>query len=195
MRVLAIAVAACCVSGTGVAAGQASMEPPAATAAAGDRRPRFSLQIAAGPTLIDSGRTLSAAAGYSPTSWLELLLNAERIHLPLSMTQYARGYSVSRGGTRTFLSAEARFSPLPKARVSPFALVGGGGGISRPNVTAEFPDRVSSDLRIVYVGGGISVPLGRGFSVSGDARAMVAVEGYDSVAGVWPVRVGVAWRF
>jgi hypothetical protein len=37
--------------------------------------------------------------------------------------------------------------------------------------------------------------VGRGISLTGDARAMVAVEGYDSVAGVWPVRVGVSWQF
>lgn len=145
--------------------------------------------------MIDSGHTLSAAVGYSPVSWLELLLNAERIHVPSARTQYPGGYSLSRGGTRTFISGEARFSPLPQARVSPFAMAGAGGGISRPNVTTDFPDRVSNGLRVVYVGGGVVVPLGRDISLVGDARAMVAVEGYDSVAGVWPVRVGVAWRF
>lgn len=95
----------------------------------------------------------------------------------------------------TFISGEVRFSPMAKARVSPFAMAGAGGGISRPNVSAEFPNRVNNDLRVVYVGGGVSVPLGRGVSLTGDARAMLAVEGNDSVAAVWPVRVGVAWRF
>lgn len=192
---LAAAVAVFCVFGPGWAAGQTSPGSPAPTDAAGARRQRFSLQVAAGPTVIDSGHTLSAGVGYSPVSWLELLVNAERIHVPLEMTRYPDGYSISRGGTRTFISGEARFSPLPTARVSPFAIAGAGGGISRPNVTAGFPDRVSNDLRVVYVGGGVSVPLGRGVSLIGDARAMVAVEGYDSVAAVWPFRVGVAWRF
>jgi len=195
MRVLAAAVAAFCAFGPAVAAGQTSPGAPAPADANGARRQRFSLQVAAGPTVIDSGHTLSAALGYSPTSWLELLLNAERVHVPLEMTRYPDGYSISRGGTMTFVSGEARFSPMSKARVSPFAMAGAGGGISRPNVTAEFPDRVSNDLRVVYVGGGVSVPLGRGVSLTGDARAMVAVEGYDSVMGVWPVRLGVAWRF
>src|SRR5690606_1176097 len=95
------------------------------------RRQRFSVQAAAGPTLIDSGHTLSAAVGYSPTSWLELLLNAERAHVPLETTQHSGGYSITRGGTRSYISVEARFSPLPEARVSPFAMTGVGGGISR----------------------------------------------------------------
>ena len=32
-------------------------------------------------------------------------------------------------------------------------------------------------------------------SESGDARAMLALEGNDGLLGVWPVRAGVAWRF
>lgn len=195
MRVLAAVVVAFCVFTPAAGAGQTNPDAPAPADANGARRQRVSLQVAAGPTVIDRGHTLSAAVGYSPVPWLDLLLNAERIHVPLEMTRYPDGYSISRGGTRTFISGEARFSPLPKARVSPFAMAGAGGGISRPNVGAGFPDRVSNDLRVVYVGGGVSVPLGRGVSLTGDARAMIAVEGYDSVAGVWPFRVGVAWRF
>jgi hypothetical protein len=194
-QLLAGAVAALLVLGPGGAAGQTSAGGSSPDAATEPRRHRFSLEAAAGPTVIDGGHTLSAAAGYLPTSWLELLVNAERIHVPLATKQYRDGYSVSRGGTRTFISGEARFSPMPQARVSPFASAGAGIGSSRPNVTDAFPDRVANDLRVMYVGGGLRVPLGRTISLSADARAMIAVEGYDSVAGVWPVRVGVAWRF
>ena len=51
------------------------------------------------------------------------------------------------------------------------------------------------DLRVLYVGGGVRVPLRFGFSLSGDARCMLGLEGYDGVLALWPVRVGVAWRF
>ena len=195
MRMVAAAVTALCVCGPGWVGAQTSTDPDEVSGTAEGRRQRFSVQASAGPTIIDSGHTLSAAVGYSPTSWLELLLNAERTHVPLYTTQHSGGYSITRGGTRSYISAEARFSPLPEARVSPFAMTGVGGGISRPNVTDAFPDRVTNDLRVVYVGGGVRIPVGHGISLTGDARAMVAVEGYDSVAGVWPVRVGVSWQF
>jgi hypothetical protein len=124
-----------------------------------------------------------------------LHVNVERIHAPLQSTRYPNGYSFTRGGTMTFASGELRVSPLPKARVSPFAMAGVGGGISRPNVNAEFPEAVRNELRVVYLGGGARIPLRRGFSLLGDARAMLALEGYDSVLGIWSVRGGVAWRF
>ena len=195
MRMVAAAATALCVCGPGLVGAQTGTDPDATSGTEGGPRQRFIVQAAAGPTIIDSGHTLSVAVGYSPTSWLELLLNAERMHAPLETTQHPGGYSITRGGTRSFVSVEARFSPLPEARVSPFAMTGVGGGISRPNVTVAFPDRITNDLRVVYVGGGVRIPVGHGISVTGDARAMVAVEGYDSVAGVWPVRVGVAWQF
>jgi hypothetical protein len=84
---------------------------------------------------------------------------------------------------------------LPSARVSPFAMLGIGAGVSRPTVNADFPDVVKNDLRVVYLGGGVRVALRGGFSILADARAMLAADGYDSVAGIWPVRAGVAWRF
>jgi hypothetical protein len=83
----------------------------------------------------------------------------------------------------------------PPDRVSPFAIAGAGGGVSRPNVNEQFPDRIRNDLRVVYFGGGVRVPLRRGFGIFGDARAMLALEGNDGILAVWPVRAGVAWRF
>jgi len=145
--------------------------------------------------LIGEGNVLSAAFGYSPASRLELLLNIERIHVPFELKRFPDGYSATRGGTMTFVSGELRVALLPAARVSPFAMAGVGGGVSRPNVNTEFPDRVRNNLRVLYFGGGVRVPLRRGFSLLGDARVMVALEGYDGVLGLWPVRAGVAWRF
>ena len=39
----------------------------------------------------------------------------------------------------------------------------------------------------------VCIPLRLGFSLLGDARAMLALEGYDSAVGIWSVRGGVAW--
>ena len=200
MRGMAVAVSLLFVLAPSVVTGQTSIAPSdagGAGSAGSEGRERLSLQVAAGPLLTLSGgaNVLSAAFGYSPVSRLELLLNMERSHVPFQLTRFTDGYSVSRGGTLTFVSGELRFALLPANRVSPFALVGAGGGVSRPTVNAYFPDRVRNDLRVLYVGGGVRVPLGRGFSLSGDARCMLGLEGYDGVLALWPVRVGVAWRF
>ena len=195
MRMMAAAIAVLCVLVPRAATGQTSTDAPASPDAENERRHHVSVELAGGATLIGGGNVQSAAFGYSPWSRLELLLNIERNHLPFKVARLTDGYSVSRGGTLTFVSGELRLALRPADRVSPFALAGAGGGVSRPNVNASFPDPVRNDLRVMYLGGGVRVPLGRGFSVSGDARCMLALEGYDGVLGIWPVRASVAWRF
>ena len=174
---------------------QTSTGAPAPPDAESERRQHLSVQLAGGLTLIGGGNVLSTAFGYSPASRLELLLNVERNHLPFQLKRFTDGFSATRGGTMTFVSGELRLALLPADRMSPFAMAGAGGGVSRPNVNAEFPDRVRNELRVLYFGGGVRVPLRRGFSLLGDARAILALEGNDGVLAVWPVRVGVAWRF
>ena len=93
------------------------------------------------------------------------------------------------------MSAEVRASVLPPHRVSPYGFAGIGGGISRPTVNDTFPTPVENDLRIVYFGGGLRVPITKGLSVFGDARATLALEGGDGLLGIWPVRAGLTWRF
>lgn len=160
-----------------------------------DERDRWSAQVAAGLTLVNSGSTLSAAFGYSPASRLELLINVERVHLSFQSENVQGVSSVFRGGTMTFVSGEVRFALLPPGgRLSAFATTGGGGGVSHPNVNATFPDRVRNHLAVVYFGGGVRVPLPRGLSLVGDARVLVALEGVDALA-IWPLRAGLAWSF
>jgi hypothetical protein len=193
MRAMAAAGSLLFVLMPNVVTGQTSIAAAAPSDTGREGRERLSLQVAAGPTLtlVGGGNVLSAAFGYSPASRLELLVNVERNHVPFQM--YG---SATRGGTMTFVSGELRVALLPAAdRVSPFAMAGGGGGVSRPNVNATFPDRVRNDLRVLYIGGGVRVPLRRGFSLVGDARCMLGLEGYDGILAVWPVRAGVAWRF
>lgn len=156
---------------------------------------RFSLEVGAGPLLQSGGHHLSAAFGFSPLSRVDLVVSVERDRLPFQRETFSDGFSVTRGGTLTAVSGEVRASVFPPHRASPYGLAGIGGGVSRPTVNAAFPDPVENDLRIVYFGGGVRVPIRNGLSVFGDARAMLALEGGDGIMGVWPVRAGIAWRF
>ena len=156
---------------------------------------RFTLEVGAGPLLKSGGHTLSAAFGFSPISRLDLVVSVERDHLPFQRDTFSDGYSVTRGGTMTAVSGEVRASILPPHRLSPYGFVGIGGGRSKPTVNDLFPTPVENDLRIVYFGGGVRVPIRGGLSVFGDARAMLALEGNDGIMGVWPVRAGIGWRF
>ena len=156
---------------------------------------RFSLQVAAGPLLKSGGHTLSAALGFSPISRLDFVVNVERDHLPFRRETFSDGYSLTRGGTLTAVSGEVRASVLPPHRVSPYGFAGIGGGVSRPTVNDTFPTPVENDLRIVYFGGGVRVPISGGLSVFGDARVTLALEGGDGLLGIWPVRAGLGWRF
>src|SRR5918995_1067793 len=138
MRAMVAAISLLFVVTPSVVTGQTSIAAAAPSDTGREGRERLSLQAAAGPTLIGGGNVLSAAFGYSPASRLELLLNVERIHLPFQLKRFPDGYSATRGGTMTFVSGELRLALLPVDRVSPFAMAGGGGGLSRPNVHAEF---------------------------------------------------------
>lgn len=190
MRVIA-AVMVLCVFVPRVAAAQTSTGEPPPPAGDSERRHHGSLQVAGGPILTSvGGYVLSAAFGYSLPR-LELLVNVERNHVPFQSS----GSSSTRGGTLTFVSGELRFAWRPPNRVSPFAIAGAGLGVSRPNVNDVFTDPVTNDLRVMYLGGGVRIPLRRGFSLSGDARCMLALEGDDGLLAVWPVRASLAWRF
>ena len=157
---------------------------------------RFSVQIGGGTLLNAGGHTVAAAFGFSPLPGLDLVVNVERDQLPSRRETFSSGgFSVSRGGTLTLVSGEVRASLFPPNRVSPYVLAGIGAGVSRPTVNDLFPDPVENDLRAAYVGGGVRVPIRSGFSVFGEARAMLAVEGGDGIMGVLPLRAGVWWRF
>lgn len=195
LRAMAIAVSPLFLFVPNLATGQTPTSAAAPSDSRHEGRGRLSLQVAAGPTLMQGGNVLSAAFGYSPTSRLELLLNVERTYQPFQLEQFNGGYSATRGGTMTFVAGELRLALRPADRVSPFVVAGVGGGISRPNVNAEFPDSVRNDLGVAYFGGGVRIPLRGRFSLFGDARVMIAVEGDDGVLAVWPVHAGVAWRF
>ena len=94
----------------------------------------------------------------------------------------------------TAVSGEVRVGLWPARRVTPYALAGVGAGVSRPTVNEAFPDRVTNDVRFMFFGGGVHVPLRERLSLFGDARMLIGGEAGELLAIV-PVRVGIAWRF
>ena len=155
----------------------------------------FVLQGSAGPTLIDSGYSLAAGIGFSPTSYLTVSFDLERTHLSSQLTSDGRGgFAGFRGGTLTLGSAQLRVTPFGHDRIGPYGLVGFAAGVSHPNVNEMFPDPVTNDVRAIFFGGGIHVPLQERLSLFADGRMMIGAEAGELLA-VAPIRAGVAWRF
>jgi hypothetical protein len=155
------------------------------------------VQASAGPTVTDAGHSVAAGVGLSVNSRLTVLLGVERSHLSSRVTTDSRGNRVSafRGGTITFAAAEVRATLLRRERVSPFVLGGVGVGVSRPNVNETFPNAVTNHARVLFVGGGLHVPLGQQLSVFGDVRMVLGAEGNEGMVAYAPLRAGIVWRF
>jgi hypothetical protein len=149
----------------------------------------------AGPTLIDSGYSLAGGIGFSPTTHLTVLFDLERTHLSSRLRSDGRGgFAGFRGGTLTLGSAQLHVTPFGRDRVGPYGLVGFAAGVSRPNVNEQFPVPVTNDVRAMFFGGGIHVPLKERVSLFVDGRMMIGAEAGELLAIV-PIRAGVAWRF
>lgn len=153
------------------------------------------LRGSAGPTITDTGHSLSAGAGFSPTSRFTLGFNFERTHVSSRTSQRGGTFSSFRGGTLLLGSAEARLAPFGRDRLGPYGLAGFAAGVSRPNVNALFPTRVTNQVRVLFAGGGLQVPLNERLTLFGDARMMFGAEGVEGIVAVAPLRAGLAWRF
>ena len=151
--------------------------------------PKFSVQLTAGPTMVDGGHSVAAGVGFAPVPQLTFVANVQRDHLNFRDNPFA-----FRGGTITTVSGEARYEPLPRLRVSPFVLAGMGWGESRPNVEGPFTNPVTNNARTMFAGGGVRIPLNRQLSLIGEAR-FTLVEEANEISGVAPLRFGLAWRF
>jgi hypothetical protein len=163
-----------------------SLLAPALSAAQG----AVSVHGSAGTLVNESGNNQSVSVGFSPHERWDLLINAERIHLPTEVT----GSSATRGGTSTFVSGEVRFLPLTRSRFSPYVLASVGGGKSRPNVNDLFPGEVTNDVWLMFFGGGANIPVTTRFSLFADVRAGIQGE-RDTIFLLVPVRGGITWRF
>jgi opacity protein-like surface antigen len=172
-----------------------------AAAQAQSFNPSFSVQAAAGPTLVESGYTVSVAAGYSPWSRVTFLLDVQRTQqnprITRTDTPEYSSVSTFRGGTMTAVSGEARVGLFPASRWTPYVMAGFGRGISHPTVNQDFPTRVENQTRFIFFGGGVHVPVREHLSFFGDLRLLVGAEGThaDGLLAMCPVRIGMAWRF
>lgn len=155
-----------------------------------------SLHAAGGPTLGDSGYSVAAGLGFSPTPRITLLANAERSHLVSRREEFPGGSSFFRGGTFTLGSVELRVSLFGRDRISPYALAGFAAGRSRPNVNDVFPTPVVNGVRAPFAGGGVHVPLGQRITFFADLRLTLIVgTESDDLYALAPLRAGLSWRF
>ena len=155
----------------------------------------FVLNGAAGPTLVDTGHSLAVGGGFSPASHLDVLVDFERTHLSSRLESDGRGgFSGFRGGTLTLAAAEVRVSVRGRDRVGPYGLAGFAAGVSRPTVNQLYPDPVTNNVRALFFGGGVQVPIRQGFGLFADGRMMLGEEAGELLA-VAPIRAGIAVRF
>ena len=160
------------------------------------RAQQFLVHGAAGPIVNARGYSLAAGVGVTAGSRVTILGSFDRTHLPTTTTPLRNGVAYTRGGTLTLGSAEAQFSLFERSRVSPYALVGFGAGVSRPNVNDIFPNRVTNTVVAPFAGGGVRIPLGEHVTLFGDIRWMLAAgTESDELTGVVPLRAGLAFTF
>ena len=144
--------------------------------------------------IVDAGHNVSVSVGFSPVSRLTLFVDVQRTQLSSRTTRSERESSSFRGGTMTAVSGEVRVGLWPAHRATPYVLAGFGAGESRPTVNETFPDPVTNDVRFMFFGGGVHVPLRDRLSLMADARLLIGAEAGETLA-IAPVRVGIAWRF
>ena len=172
-----------------------------AVARAQSAGPSFSVQAAAGPTLAETGYTVSTAVGFAPWSRITFLLDVQSTRQNPRITRIdTPGYSsvsTFRGGTMTAVSGEVRASLFPAVRWTPYVLAGLGRGTSEPTVNEDFPTAVTNDARFIFFGGGVHVPIRQHLSAFGDIRLLVGAEGKDAdgLLAMCPLRFGMVWRF
>jgi hypothetical protein len=164
-------------------------------AAGGPPQLRWSIEGAAGVQLQYTGTIRSVAVGFAPTRSLTLLIGAERSRTDDDIEFYPDGYSSERGGLVEFVSGELRFAFFANKRLSPYAVVGAGRGVERPNVNAFFPYGVDRNIIVIYYGGGARIPIHRRLDAFADWRLIVTGDDAAEMAVLGPLRTGIAFRF
>lgn len=164
-------------------------------AAGGTAQLRWSLEAAAGVQLDHTGTVQSVAFGFAPTRSLTLLIGAERSRTEDEIEFYPDGYSSYRGGLVEFVSAELRYAFFANKRVSPYAVVGTGRGVERPNVNEFFPHGVDRRIVVIYYGAGARIPIHGRLDAFADWRLIITGDDAAEMAVLGPLRAGIAFRF
>jgi hypothetical protein len=156
---------------------------------------RWSVEATAGVQIQYTGTLQSVAVGFAPTRSLTLLVSAERSRTEDEITFYPDGYAAERGGTVEFVSGELRYAFFANKRVSPYAVVGMGRGIERPNVNELFPHGVDRGMVAFYYGPGARIPVHRRVDAFVDWRLIIMADDAAEMAVLGPLRFGLAFRF
>jgi hypothetical protein len=164
-------------------------------AAGGAPRLRWSIEGAAGVQLRYTGTIQSVAFGFAPTRSLTLLIGAERSRTDDKIEYYPDGYGSERGGLVEFVSGELRYAFLANRPVSPYVVVGAGGGIERPNVNEFFPHGIDRQIVVIYYGGGARIPIHRRLDAFAVWRLIITGDDAAEMAVLGPLRAGIAFRF
>jgi hypothetical protein len=162
---------------------------------AGKRQLQWSVEGTAGVQLDQTGTIQSIAFGFAPTRSLALLIGAERSRTEDEIEYYPDGYSSERGGLVEFISAELRYALFPNKRVSPYAVVGMGRGVERPNVNELFPHGADRTIVAIYYGAGARIPIHRRLDALADWRLIITGDDAAEMAVLGPLRAGIAFRF
>ena len=164
-------------------------------AAGGAPQLRWSIEGAAGVQLDYTGTIQSVAFGFAPTRSFTFLIGAERSRTEDEIEFYPDGYASERGGLVEFVSAELRYAFFANKRVSPYLVVGAGGGVERPNVNKFFPHAADSNIVAIYYGGGARIPIHRRLDAFADWRLIITADEGAEMAVLGPLRAGIAFRF
>jgi hypothetical protein len=164
-------------------------------AAGGTPQPRWSIEGAAGVQLDYTGTIQSVAFGFAPTRSLTLLIGAERSRTDDQIEFYADGYASERGGLVEFVSAELRYAFFANRRISPYAVVGAGRGVERPNVNEFFPHGTDRTIVVIDCGVGARIPIHRRLDGFADWRLILTGDDAAEMAVLGPLRAGIAFRF
>ena len=164
-------------------------------AAGGAPQLRWSIVGAAGVQLVYTGTIQSVAFGFTPTRSLTLLIGAERSRIEDEIEFFPDGYASTRGGLVEFVSAELRYAFVANQRVSPYVVVGTGGGVERPNVNEFFPHGVDRKIVVIYYGAGARIPIHRRLDAFADWRMIITGDDAAEMGVLGPLRAGIAFRF
>jgi hypothetical protein len=167
----------------------------AQNAAGGAPQLRWSIEGAVGVQLHYTGTIQSVAFGFAPTRSLTLLIGAERSRTDDEIEVYPDGYASERGGLVEFVSAELRYAFFANSRVSPYAVVGAGRGVERPNVNEFFPHGIDRAIVAIYYGAGARIPIHRRLDAFADWRLIITGDDAAEMAVLGPLRAGIAFRF
>ena len=156
---------------------------------------RWSVEGAAGVQLQYTGTIQSVGFGFAPSRSLTLLVGAERSRTEDVIEIYPDGYGSERGGLVEFVSAELRYAFFATKRVSPYAVVGIGRGVERPNVNDFFRYGVDRTIGAIYYGAGGRIPLHRRVDAYADWRLIIMGDDAAEMSVLGPLRAGIAVRF